>query len=52
MKVMQQLLGRVLGEKVGDRSSHNVRRRLKLGVDRVEEIVAVAWIELPGVLAI
>ncbi len=52
VKVMQLLLGWMLGDEVGDSGGHDVRARFELRVERVEEVVAVAWIELPRVLSV
>src|SRR5216683_8133161 len=52
MQVIEALLRRMLTNEIGDSGRDDVRRGLELGVDRVEEVVAVARIELPRVLAV
>ena len=52
VQVVQLLLRRVLGEKIRHGGRDDVRARLELGVQRVQEVVPVARIELPGILAV
>ena len=49
---MELVLRRMLGEEVGDGSGDYVGARLELRVEGVQEVVAVARIELPRVLAV
>ena len=52
VQVVEQLLGGVLSEKVGYGRGHDIGARVELGVQGVEEVVAVARVELPRVLAV
>jgi len=46
------MLRRVLGEEVGDRRGDDLGAGVELGVQRVEEVMAVTGIELPRVFAV
>ncbi len=52
VQVAEALLGRVIANEVGDRGGDDVGRGFELGVEGVEEVVPVARVELPGVLAV
>src|SRR6266567_5474254 len=49
---MEVLLGGVIAEEIADGGRDDVRRRFELRVQGVEEVMAVARVELPRVLAV
>ena len=52
MKVVELLQWRMLCQEVGHSRGDDVGAGLELGVERVQEVVAVARVELPRVLAV
>ena len=52
VKAVQLLLGRVLLDEVTDSGRDDVRVRLQLSIQGVQEVMSITRVELPGVFAI